>query len=662
MFFLRIRAKINLWIQPIICLEETSSNYDQNEDPVLDNGENNPDVSYDVSETNSTTNKNENDEDNESNDEITVIPDIETRDSGASDTDIPAQHHQQAENEAKVEKNANLEPSDGRPPVPSRQILRNLASVDPEILAQASIGATENTLEPEYVVTDDLLQSKLNQLNAGFNNKSSQVQTLIRSATQNIRKTFNDIRTTVGALEHDYQIAAEVWGNVVNDFGSVVPDNSHALHSKIAAGIPKEVRGIVWQLVAQSKNYELEEFYLTLKSETSIHEKAIKRDLTRTSFYTAVDAVSKGEDLYNVIKAYSLFDPDVGYTQGMIFVAVPLIMNMTDSECFCLLVTMMKDYRLRDLFCPDMRGLHRQLYQFDRLLEQNSPLLYNHLVKQGIKSSMYASQWFLTFFAYKFPLEIVLRIYDIVITHGIEALLKFAVNLMLQNENKLLSLKFDKLLEFLKDHLFNRYVNDEFVDERRFSLRKRQGSSSSYYNLDSMVEDAMAIKVSMVDLAQFEREFDAIYASEKHRAEEIDELRHENGRLRHDIKALEHQFSVLNRDHVDIVQKMVDTKVMIPEIESENDDLQKAITQLRADLEELEAKMKAPSVSSSESTLDALKSPAIPQNIEEEIQRLLQVNAQEIEKCTELEEQLETLTVQDEELLEKLGKKRWWQR
>lgn len=641
---------------------ETSSNYDQNEDPVLDNGENNPDVSYDVSETNSTTNKNENDEDNESNDEITVIPDIETRDSGASDTDIPAQHHQQAENEAKVEKNANLEPSDGRPPVPSRQILRNLASVDPEILAQTSIGATENTLEPEYVVTDNLLQSKLNQLNAGFNNKSSQVQTLIRSATQNIRKTFNDIRTTVGALEHDYQIDWEFWANVVNDYESVVQNNSHALHSKIAAGIPKEVRGIVWQLVAQSKNYELEEFYLTLKSETSIHEKAIKRDLTRTSFYTAVDAVSKGEDLYNVIKAYSLFDPDVGYTQGMIFVAVPLIMNMTDSECFCLLVTMMKDYRLRDLFCPDMRGLHRQLYQFDRLLEQNSPLLYNHLVKQGIKSSMYASQWFLTFFAYKFPLEIVLRIYDIVITHGIEALLKFAVNLMLQNENKLLSLKFDKLLEFLKDHLFNRYVNDEFVDERRFSLRKRQGSSSSYYNLDSMVEDAMAIKVSMVDLAQFEREFDAIYASEKHRAEEIDELRHENGRLRHDIKALEHQFSVLNRDHVDIVQKMVDTKVMIPEIESENDDLQKAITQLRADLEELEAKMKAPSVSSSESTLDALKSPAIPQNIEEEIQRLLQVNAQEIEKCTELEEQLETLTVQDEELLEKLGKKRWWQR
>ena len=72
-------------------------------------------------------------------------------------------------------------------------------------------------------------------------------------------------------------------------------------------------------------------------------------------------------------------------------------MNMNESECFCLLVTLMKEYGLRDLFCPEMKGLHVLLYEFDRLLESYSPVLYNHLVKQGIKSSMYASQWFLTF-------------------------------------------------------------------------------------------------------------------------------------------------------------------------------------------------------------------------------------------------------------------------
>ena len=139
-------------------------------------------------------------------------------------------------------------------------------------------------------------------------------------------------------------------------------------------------------------------------------------------------------DRFNVIKAYSLYDPDVGYTQGMIFIAAPLIMNMSESECFCLLVLLMKEYQLRDLFCPGMKGLHLLLYEFDCLLAKYSPVLYNHLVKQGIKSSMYASQWFLTFFAYKFPLNIVLRIYDSIITQGMESILKFAVNLMIQNE------------------------------------------------------------------------------------------------------------------------------------------------------------------------------------------------------------------------------------
>lgn len=626
---------------------DASSNYDQSDDAASESVQPDFEDTKLEDELNSTGGDENNDNDNENT--VIVNDNIEKEE----DTDEQTQETLQGlPNLDQADEKAS---NDDQPPVPPRDSLHNLTSVDPEILVKASLNNKETS-----GVDDDLLQSKLHQINAGFNQKSSLVQTLIRSATQNIRKTFNDIRTTVGTLDHDYQIDWEFWANVVNDYDSVVQNDPHALHAKIAAGIPKEVRGIVWQLVAQSKNYELEEFYLTLKNETSIHEKAIKRDLTRTSFFTAVDAVNKSEDLFNVIRAYSLFDPDVGYTQGMIFVAIPLIMNMTDSECFCLLVTMMKDYRLRELFCPDMRGLHRQLYQFDRLLELKSPLLYNHLVKQGIKSSMYASQWFLTFFAYKFPLDIVLRIYDIVITHGIEALLKLAVNLNLKNEERLLTLKFDSLLEYLKDNLFNSYVSDEFVDERRFSLRKKLGSN--YYNLDSMVDDAMAIKVSMADLSQYEKEFDAIYASEKSRAEEIDGLRIENGRLRHDIKALEHQFSVLNRDHVDIVQKMVDTKVMIPEVESENDDIQRAITQLRTDLEDLEAKMKAPSASSSESTLDALKSPAIPQNIEEEIQRLLQVNAQEIERCAELEDELEKLTVQDTELQEKLGKKRWWLR
>lgn len=43
-----------------------------------------------------------------------------------------------------------------------------------------------------------------------------------------------------------------------------------------------------------------------------------------------------------------------------------------------------------------MPSLQLRLFQFDRLVEEFLPLLHMHLVRQGVKSSMYASQWFMT--------------------------------------------------------------------------------------------------------------------------------------------------------------------------------------------------------------------------------------------------------------------------
>ena len=39
--------------------------------------------------------------------------------------------------------------------------------------------------------------------------------------------------------------------------------------------------------------------------------------------------------------------------------------------------------------------------QFERLLEEVLPVLHLHFVRQGIKASMYCSQWFLTMFSYR---------------------------------------------------------------------------------------------------------------------------------------------------------------------------------------------------------------------------------------------------------------------
>lgn len=503
-----------------------------------------------------------------------------------------------------------------------------------------------------------LLEARQTEISVIFDTKDASQQQAISTGVESVKKTYRDIRNTLGHLPNELlgseRIDWAIWDRVMDDYHEMVVNEQAQLSQAVAAGIPEEVRGIVWQLVAQSKNLQLEELYMHLKTEGSVHEKAIKRDLTRTSFYTNVDAANKALELYGVIRAYSNFDPDVGYTQGMVFIAVPLVMNMTESECFCMLVTLMKDYGLRELFCPEMRGLHLLLHQFDRLLAQHRPLLYNHLHRQGVRLLMYASQWFLTFFSYKFPFKVVLRIFDMVITQGVEAVLRLALALMLKNEQSLLKLNFDGLLDFLKDSLFNVYVNDAFVTpepqpNRRFSLlaRKPAAKTAEYYNLDAFIKDAMQVDVSPLDLARWKAEFDQILLRDTTKTSEIERLRAENGTLRHEIKDLEVQMYSLNHDHLEAVQNLVDVKVALPELLGDVDELRKQVARLEADVHEMEQKLGA-------------NGDTIPQDIEVQIHELLTQNAQETERFSSLEEQLEELSLQNAELDAELQKNKKW--
>jgi hypothetical protein len=193
------------------------------------------------------------------------------------------------------------------------------------------------------------------------------------------------------------------WGAVVQDYEGVAREQPKELSKAIQQGIPTVIRGPIWQLMSSSKSAELEETYKALLKLTSPHEKAIQKDISRTfPDHKTFKHTGAGQDgLFMVVKAFSLYDRDVGYTQGMAFIVATLLLHMPDEEAFGVLVRLMHSYNLRSHFLPDMPGLHLRLYQFDRLVEDVLPLLHQHLVRKGVKSDMYASQWFMTLFSYR---------------------------------------------------------------------------------------------------------------------------------------------------------------------------------------------------------------------------------------------------------------------
>jgi hypothetical protein len=214
----------------------------------------------------------------------------------------------------------------------------------------------------------------------------------------------------------DVPVDWDLWQSVVYEGPAAVARTSaEELNKALATGIPHAIRGVIWQVLAQSKNDELEVVYRELvargtdkekkrnsnstasttsngnlstsnqplSSASSVNsdqsalnrngapsptekdieavqkahaaaaverkkkdkedtamlqklEKAIRRDLgARTSYSKFAAAQGLQEGLFGVCKAYALFDEGVGYAQGMNFLVMPLLFNVSFFFCSC---------------------------------------------------------------------------------------------------------------------------------------------------------------------------------------------------------------------------------------------------------------------------------------------------------------------------------------
>ncbi|QSL66133.1 hypothetical protein MERGE_000508 [Pneumocystis wakefieldiae] len=290
------------------------------------------------------------------------------------------------------------------------------------------------------------------------------------------------------------------------------------------------------------------------------------------------------ERLYKILKAYSLYDPEVGYTQGMAFLA--------DEEAFCMFVKLMKDYDFRSFYIPGMPGLNLRLYQFEQLLEDKLLEIYLHLRKQGVRPSMYASQWFLTLFAYKFPINMVTRIFDVVIAEGIDSILKFAIALIKKNKKEIISLKFDQLLNFLKEKIFLVYS----IPEKSTTKLSWLGHSANY-RVDEFVNDAYSIEITKNMLSKYAAEYEKMKELEIEKENEISLLKSKNSSLSLKVKDLQDSLNTLSEENIQLANTMIQNKMQIASLIDENEGLISKVSDLKLIVEsqpaEIEKRMKS---------------------------------------------------------------------
>lgn len=251
---------------------------------------------------------------------------------------------------------------------------------------------------------------------------------------------------------------------------------------------------------------------------------------------------------------------------------------MPEEEAFCLLVRLMNQYHLRDLFIQDMPGLHMHLYQFERLLEDFEPALYCHLHRRQVTPHLYATQWFLTLFAYRFPLQLVLRIYDLILSEGLEAILKFGIVLLQKNAATLLAMNdMVALTTFLKDRLFDVYIDQApsagSILESGFFGSSGASIDKEIYRADQLVQDACSVKITPELLKIYSTEWEEKTLLEKTREAELETLKSTNLSLSHKVRRLEERVESHDTEHAALATELVRTKVENEELKDENESL-----------------------------------------------------------------------------------------
>ncbi|XP_056379122.1 ecotropic viral integration site 5 protein homolog isoform X2 [Hyla sarda] len=370
------------------------------------------------------------------------------------------------------------------------------------------------------------LLAKLEEQNRLLETDSKSLRSVNGSRRNSGSSLVSSSSASSNLSHHQEEDAWLLWGRIVNEWEEVYKKKEKQIKELVRKGIPHHFRAIVWQLLCNAQNMAIKEQYSELLKMTSPCEKLIRRDIARTypehDFFKEKDSLGQ-EVLFNVMKAYSLVDREVGYCQGSAFIVGLLLMQMPEEEAFCVFVKLMQDYRLRELFKPSMAELGLCMYQFECMIQEQLPELFVHFQAQSFHTSMYASSWFLTIFLTSFPLPIATRIFDIFMLEGLEIVFRVGLAVLQMNQAELMQLDMEGMLQH-----FQKVIPHQF-----------DGGP------EKMIQAAYQVKYNAKKMKKLEKEYTTIKTKEMEEQVEIKRLRTENRLLKQRIETLEKESASL---------------------------------------------------------------------------------------------------------------------
>ncbi|XP_078588854.1 TBC1 domain family member 14-like isoform X2 [Branchiostoma floridae x Branchiostoma japonicum] len=278
-------------------------------------------------------------------------------------------------------------------------------------------------------------------------------------------------------IKHENTVASamEVWNSEILNNWDMMKQSKKA-QELWWQGLPPSIRGKVWKLAIGNDlniTYELYEIFrarakdrikLLCESGPESDEdpspadwdressvELIKLDISRTFPHLCI--FQKGgpyhDMLHGVLGAYVCYRPDVGYVQGMSFLAAVLILNMEPADAFVCFANLLNKPCQLAFFRVDSGQMKIYFDTYEVFFEENLPKLYALFQKWKVTPDLYLIDWIFTLYSKSLPLDVASRVWDVFCRDGEEFLFRTALGILLHYEDILVNMDFIQIVQFL---------------------------------------------------------------------------------------------------------------------------------------------------------------------------------------------------------------------
>lgn len=146
----------------------------------------------------------------------------------------------------------------------------------------------------------------------------------------------------------------------------------------------------------------------------------VKLDSSRAQ--SVLDAIQR------CLLAFEAYRPDIGYVQGMTYLAWMLVIRMSDYEAFRSFSNLvLGDPFLSSFYLFEEAQINRTLRGFESCLLERRPKLAKHLAQCGMTPDLFLIEWAFTMYTRAFNIRIASKIWDCWICDGYQTFFKVAM-------------------------------------------------------------------------------------------------------------------------------------------------------------------------------------------------------------------------------------------